>query len=79
MLAKGGPALLKSKLLKALQTEISRHDFDRFRVDRGISVRGCPTCQEQFDTVSGYNDHITQDVLPALMDRLFDDSKTAIE
>lgn len=74
-----GEALLKSELLRAIQIEISRHSFGTFRIDIGISVRGCPTCREQFDTISGYNDHINHDVLPALVDRLFDNSEIPIK
>lgn len=65
--------MLKSELLKQLRAEISRHDLDTFRQD-GSTVPGCPACRKMFYTVSQYNDHLLNDVLPALLDRLTSDS-----
>jgi hypothetical protein len=65
--------LLKSELLKALQTEISCHDLDTFVRD-GVTVPGCPACRKQFNTVSQYNTHLTEDVLPNLINGLSSDS-----
>jgi hypothetical protein len=68
----------KSELLQALQKEIRRHDFSTF-VDelpsmaeggKGIVVTGCPACRKVFGTMPRFIDHITEDVLPTLLDRL---------
>src|SRR5580704_13252777 len=66
-------AMLKSEPLKALQSEISRHDLDTFpvRVDNGELVTpGCPACRKTLYTVDNFIDHLNHDVLPALLDRL---------
>jgi hypothetical protein len=65
--------LLKSELLKAIQSEINRHGLDTFpvRVDNGnIVTPGCPACRKTLYTTSNFIDHINNDVLPALLDRL---------
>jgi hypothetical protein len=68
----------KSALLAALRTEIHRHDFSHF-VDeppsvaqggRSVVVPGCPTCRKQFGTVPQFLDHLTDDVLASVLDRL---------
>jgi hypothetical protein len=68
----------KSDLYQALRTELHQHDFSTF-VDeppsvaqggRGVVVPGCPTCKKQFGTMSQFLDHLTDDVLPAILDRL---------
>ena len=68
----------KTNLLRALQAEIRRHDFGTF-VDeppsvaqggKGIVVPGCTVCKKRFNTTSQFADHIANDVLPALLDRL---------
>jgi hypothetical protein len=70
--------MLKSELLRLLQREIRKHDFDYF-VDeppsfaqggRGVVVPGCPACRKQFQTMSQYLDHLADDVLPKVIDAL---------
>jgi hypothetical protein len=67
----------KSELYRAIRTELHRHDFSTF-VDqppsiaqggRGVVVPGCPTCKKRFQTMPQL-DHLTDDVLPALLDKL---------
>jgi len=65
--------MLKSELLRAIQNEISRHDLDTFtvRADNGnIVTPGCPQCRKTLYTVNNFIDHINNDVLPPLLDRL---------
>ena len=73
----------KSALLRALQQEIRRHDFNYF-VDqppsiaqggRGVVVPGCPACEKRINTMSQFLDHLADDVLPALIERLSVDAK----
>jgi hypothetical protein len=68
----------KSVLLAAIQQEIRRHDFSNF-VDeppsvaqggRGVVVSGCPACRNGINTMSQFLDHLADDVLPTLLDRL---------
>jgi hypothetical protein len=68
----------KQELLRALQVEIRRHDFDTF-VDeppsvaqggRGVVVPGCRACKKRFQTTSKFVKHITDDVLPSVLDRI---------
>jgi hypothetical protein len=62
--------MLKSELLAALRMEIHKHDFSHFIAQGGRVVPGCPTCQKRFGTTVQFLDHLTDDVLPAVLDRL---------
>jgi hypothetical protein len=70
--------MLKSKLHRALRTELHRHDFSTFvdeppsiaRGGNGVVVTGCPRCRKKFGTMPQFLDHLTDDVLPAVLDRL---------
>jgi hypothetical protein len=68
----------KSELLHQLQAEIRRHTFDTF-VDeppsvaqggKGVLVPGCPACRKRINTMAQFMDHLADDVLPGLVDRL---------
>jgi hypothetical protein len=72
------PSVQKSALLKALQQEILRHDFSYF-VDeppaiaqggKGVVVPGCPACQKRINTMNQFLHHLTEDAMPALIERL---------
>jgi hypothetical protein len=64
----------KSELLRALQTEIRRHTLSTFMVSKDrVVVPGCPTCQKAFGTVEQFVRHLTDDVLPLLIDTLSSD------
>jgi hypothetical protein len=67
--------MLKSQLLAAITAEIHRHDLSHF-VDAGNRVvqPGCPTCRKAFYTVSQFIDHLSEDVLPPLLDKLSGES-----
>jgi len=68
----------KSELYAALRIEIHRHDFSTYVDDppsvaeggRGVEVAGCPTCKKRISTMPEFLDHLTDDVLPALLDKL---------
>ena len=68
----------KSKLLLALQQELRRHSQDFFCTEEksvaqggnGVIVTGCPACKKQFQTNPQFMNHLMDDVLPALLDRL---------
>jgi hypothetical protein len=68
----------KSVLLRAIQQEIRRHDFSCF-VDQppsvaqggnGVVVPGCPACMKRINTMSKFLDHLAEDAMPALLERL---------
>lgn len=68
----------KSALLAAIQKEIQRHDLWYF-VDeppsiaqgcKGVVVAGCPTCRKGINTIPQFLDHLTNDAMPDLIDRL---------
>lgn len=71
--------MLKSELLKALQTEIRRHDFSTFLTEKpsmangggGVVVPGCPACRKRISTMAQFLDHLADDILPELINRLF--------
>jgi hypothetical protein len=68
----------KTILLAAIQKEIYRHDFSYF-VDeppsvaqggKGVVVADCPACKKRINTMAQFLDHLTNDAMPELIDRL---------
>lgn len=68
----------KLELLHAIQQEIHQHNFSHF-VDcppsvaqggNGVVVPGCPACKKKISTISEFLDHLAEDAMPALLDRL---------
>jgi hypothetical protein len=70
--------MLKSDLLRAIQQEIQRHDFSHFvenppavaQGGKGVVVPGCPACKKRINTMSQFLDHLADDAMPALINRL---------
>jgi hypothetical protein len=68
----------KSVLLAAIQKEIQRHDLSYFVSDppsvaqggRGVVVAGCPACRKRINTMAQFLDHLANDAMPALIERL---------
>jgi len=61
----------KSELLRALQTEIQKHNLFTFMDEQDkVVITGCSFCRKHFGTVEQFKRHITEDVLPALLGRL---------
>ena len=61
----------KSELLRALQTEIQKHNLSTFMSEKHKIVQtGCSTCQEHFGTIEQFKRHLAEDVLPPLLDKL---------
>jgi hypothetical protein len=66
----------KSELLRALQTEIQRHNLSTFvHEQHRIVITGCSFCRTHFGTVEQFKRHITEDVLPPLLDKLSVETK----
>jgi hypothetical protein len=61
--------MLKSQLLAEIQAEIRKHDLSHFQEDK-VVVPGCPRCRKRFYTVPQIIDHLSDDVLAPLLDRL---------
>jgi hypothetical protein len=68
----------RSILLAAIQKEIHRHDLSYFvnnppsvaQGGKGVFVSGCPACKKRINTMTQFLDHLANDVMPALIDRL---------
>jgi hypothetical protein len=68
----------KSALLAAIQKEIFRHDFGTFVENppsvaqgvKGVVVAGCPACKKRLNSMAQFLDHLANDAMPALLDRL---------
>lgn len=74
----------KQELLRALQNEIRRHTFDYFveapavaQGGKGVVVPGCPACRKRINTMPQFLDHVADDVLPPLLDKLATENTTA--
>jgi hypothetical protein len=66
----------KSELLRALQTEIQNHNLSTFMSEEHkVVMTGCPFCHKHFGTVEQFKFHITDDVLPPLLDKLSVEAK----
>jgi hypothetical protein len=60
-----------------------RHDFDHFidepppiaQGGKGVVVPGCPMCKKRINTMSQFLDHLADDVMPALIEKLSVDAK----
>jgi hypothetical protein len=64
-------SMKKSELLRAIQIEIQKHNLSTFMSEKHKIVQtGCSTCQKHFGTIEQYTRHITEDVLPPLLDNL---------
>jgi hypothetical protein len=63
--------VLKSSLLSVMRQEMHRHDLSHFMDQENKRVvPGYPKCRKRFFTVPQFIDHISDDVLPPLWDRL---------
>jgi hypothetical protein len=60
----------KSELLRALQSEIQKHNLSTFMSEHKIVQTGCSICQKHFGTVEQFKRHLSEDVLPPLLDKL---------
>jgi hypothetical protein len=61
----------KSDLLRALQTEIQKHNLSTFmHEEHKVVLTGCSFCRKDFGTVEQFKFHITDDVLPPLLSKL---------
>jgi hypothetical protein len=68
----------KSALLAAIQREIHQHDFSTFveqppslaQGGKGVVIPGCPTCKKRLNTIGQFLDHLANDAMPVLVNRL---------
>jgi hypothetical protein len=57
--------------VRGLQTEIQKHNLDTFMSkERKIVQTGCSVCRKHFGTVEQFKRHLSEDVLPPLLDKL---------
>ena len=72
----------KSALLAAVQQETHRHDFSHFIDEppseggKGVVVAGCPACKKRLNSTAQFLDHLANDAMPALLERI---SKEAVD
>jgi hypothetical protein len=62
--------------------EILRHDFDCFvgnKAATALSCHGCPACKKRINTMNQFLDHLAEDAMPALIERLATKSSSAQE
>lgn len=72
----------RTEALRALQSEIRRHSFDVFADEppivaatgHGEAISGCPACHKRLNSMSQFVDHIADDVLPGVVEKLFADN-----
>ena len=58
----------KSELLRALQTEIQKHNLSTFMSEKHkVVMTGCSLYRKHFGTVEQFKRHITDDMLPPLL------------
>ena len=61
----------KSELLKAIQDEIQKHNLSTFMHEQHrVVMTGCSFCHKHFGTVEQFKRHLSEDVLPPLLDKL---------
>jgi hypothetical protein len=66
----------KSELLLAIRDEIQRHNLSTFKSkEHKIVQTGCSTCQKHFGTVEQFKRHLSEEVLPPLLNRLSSEGK----
>jgi hypothetical protein len=69
----------KSDLLRALQTEIQKHNLSTLMDEKDkIVITGCTVCRKHFGTVEQFKRHFTENVLSPLLDRLSSDNWDSI-
>ena len=69
---------MQLKLLSLIQEEILKHDFSAFVEDKrsaertgtGLVVTGCPACKKRLNTAREFRDHLANDAMPALLERI---------
>lgn len=66
----------KSDLLRVPQTEIQNHTLSTYLDEQDkVVITGCSYCRKHFGTVEQFKRHITEDVLPPLLDKLSVEAK----
>jgi hypothetical protein len=60
-------------IIAAVQEELRKHIWDTFtdesaRGGKGIVRPGCPACRKMLNTSGQFPDHISQDVLPGVIE-----------
>jgi hypothetical protein len=69
-------SMKKSELSRAMQNEIQRHNLSTFMSkERKIVQTGCSVCDRHFGTVEQFKRHLSEEVLPPLLDRLSSEAK----
>jgi hypothetical protein len=63
-----------------MRTEIRKHDLSHFQEEGDNIVQpGYPLCRKRFYTVPQFIDHLTDDVLPTLLDRFSSENRSSLK
>jgi Fe-S oxidoreductase len=70
--------LERNRIIEIARDELVKHSLDTFVDDppsiakggRGVVVTGCPGCRKQFQSVNQFVNHLVDDVLPVIADRV---------
>jgi hypothetical protein len=70
-------------IIAAVQAELQNHTWDTFvenppaigQGGKGVVVPGCPACRKRINTMGQFLDHISNDVLPAVLEGAVSTSK----
>jgi len=68
----------RDKMIQIAREEIEKHSLDTFVDDppsiakggRGVVVTGCPACRKKFQSINQFVNHLADDVLPVIADRV---------
>jgi len=68
----------KAAILSAVRREFPKHCWDTFideppsiaQGGRGVVVPGCPACRKKINTITEFVDHLTDDVMPKILEDL---------
>jgi len=70
----------KTRIFQSAKSELMRHTWDTF-VDnppsvaeggRGVVIPGCPACHKRINTNDQYLRHLSDDVLPIILQKAFE-------
>lgn len=70
--------LNRDRILEIAREEMVKHTLDTFVDDppsiakggKGVVVTGCPNCRKKFQSVNQFVNHLVDDVLPVIADRV---------
>ena len=70
----------KIRIFQSVKSELQKHSLSTFVHDppsiaeggQGVVVTGCPACRKRFGTVNQLMQHLSDDVLPVILQKAFE-------